>query len=417
MNGLGFISFFVFSCLLLFAVNDVFFFNLGYLTALMYYSFILLWMLIGYRLTLREAVFHLLIIFMCDHCLKQIFSNLIWMPYWQQFPNLLNHPLLMSLVQAGIWTAHALVCSLLLLTVRKHILLSNAKDLNWNRILLMLPAVIPVLYISYMLLNLEHDPWTTVLLIEAVSSFCGLILIISQEKSYLAGVYQLEIANLENAMQSQYDRYLISTEAAEQINQACHDFKNQLIAFREDNCNSQEEDYVRELEKTMNKYRAVYHTGNSVLDGVLYEKGRLAEAASAQLLCFADGNLLTRLRPVDLCTLVGNLLDNAIEACANIENLTDRSVILKITQFRHYALIRCENPFRGSLRQEGAAFLTTKQNTHTHGYGLKGIQHVVETYAGGMTVETEGARFILSILIPLAGEDSPIADHTIKTTF
>lgn len=394
-----------FSILLLTLINLVFYQHLGYLTALMYYSFVLGWILAGYQINIKIAVFDLLIFFMSGHCLKQIFGNLAAASFCQVM-NTNAYQIRAFIFQILLWVVFGLILTSILVKIRDQIRTMDLQRLTWNRIFLMLPAVIPVLYISYMTIFLNRDPTPTELIIEAVSSFCGLILIISQERAHLASLYQLEISQLENAMRSQYERYLVSSETAEKVNQACHDLKNQMIAFRMGTCVSEEEVYIREIEKTIHKYRTVYHTDNGVLDGLLFEKGRQAEAVRTQLVCFADGSLLAHIRPVDLCTLIGNLLDNAIEACVQLDESDSRTVILKVTQFRQFALIRCENPYSGNLLMDGFSFISTKQEQQAHGYGLKGIRHVVQEYNGEMDIETDSGRFVISILIPLSENDS-----------
>lgn len=400
--GARFIGYQIISIVLLYFINSVFYEHLGYPTALLYFSYIFLWILVGYRIPIRATVFHLLIFFMSGHCLKQIFGNIIWASFWREIPEIIGNPTVELFSQMVVWTVFGLIYVFFLVNIRKQVQNMDPRHLTWNRIALMIPAIIPVLYISYLTITLDRDPTVTELMIEAVSSFCGLLLIINQERAHLASIYRVEIAELENSMHSQYERYLVSTEAAEQINQACHDIKNQLLAFRGKESSPEQEGYFRELEITINKYKAVYHTGNGVLDGLLYEKGKRAQETGTQLLCFADGTLLVQMSPVDLCTLVGNLLDNALEACAKTENAADRSVLLKVTEFREYVLLRCENSNAEQLMHVGQEFLSTKMDGNQHGYGLKGIRHVVEEYGGDMTIDSESGRFVVSILLPLA---------------
>lgn len=401
ISGGGYILYCVVSVLLINIINLVFYRNLGYLTALLYYLFVLLWMLVGYRLQLRAAVFHILIIFMSGHCLKQIFGNLMAASFWKQTPSLIINNVLAPIPQIVGWTIFGLLLGFILVKIRHEVETMEPQHLTWNRIALMVPAAIPVLYISYMTVFLNRDPTVTELLIEAVSSFCGLVLIIGQERANLANVYKLEIAELENSMRNQYERYLVSTEAAEQINQACHDLKNQILAFRSQGNELEQQSYLSELEQSINKYQAVYHTGNGVLDGLLFEKGKIAGQNGTRLLCFADGALLDRLDPVDLCTLFGNLLDNAIEACDKNQNPSDRKITLKVTEFREFVLTRCENPFSGEMLNVGQDFLSTKVANKPHGFGLKGIRHVVDKYGGDMTIDLQNRKFVVSILLPI----------------
>lgn len=399
-TGIKFFLFLFFSAAILYLVNRVFYAHLGYPTALLFYTFLFGWILIGYRLDLRAASFHLLIFFMSGHCLKQIFGNIIWAKFWQSMPVVTGSLSAMQAVQIGAWLVYGVLYGLILIYIRRFVREVEPRTLTWNRIVLMVPAVIPVLYISYLTITLDRDPTVTELMIEAVSSFCGLLIIINQERAYLASSYQIEIARLENAMRNQYESYLISTEAAERINQACHDLKNQMIALRDPNNSSERNGYLQEMEKTINKYQSAYHTGDGVLDGVLYEKGRRAEEMGAQLVSLVDGTLLSGMRPVDVCTLVGNLLDNALEACEKNPDQEKRTVMLKVTGFKDYVLLRCENPITEELVPAGSDYLSTKADADHHGWGLKGIRHVVSAYQGELTIDTVDQRFVVSFLLP-----------------
>ncbi len=105
---------------------------------------------------------------------------------------------------------------------------------------------------------------------------------------------------------------------------------------------------------------------------------------------------------VDLYSLFGNAIDNAIEAVSkeNDENL--KTINLIVRGVHSLITIRVENYFTGNiiLNQEGLP-ITTKKDRDYHGYGLKSIKYIVEKYNGDFRINIEDNIFSLSILFSI----------------
>lgn len=80
-----------------------------------------------------------------------------------------------------------------------------------------------------------------------------------------------------------------------------------------------------------------------------------------------------------MCTITGNLLDNAIRAAKDIENA---SIEFVMRQHENKMVIKVKNPYRGVLKRREDVFETTKQNKNRHGIGLEHIKKIVEQYHG-----------------------------------
>ena len=76
----------------------------------------------------------------------------------------------------------------------------------------------------------------------------------------------------------------------------------------------------KKIEKSVQIYSAIVRTGNEILDTILTEKSLICENSGIHINCVADGSLLAFMNPVDLYTLFGNALDNAIEAVRKLES-------------------------------------------------------------------------------------------------
>jgi sensor histidine kinase regulating citrate/malate metabolism len=104
---------------------------------------------------------------------------------------------------------------------------------------------------------------------------------------------------------------------------------------------------------------------------------------------------------MDLCSVFGNALDNAIESALKIDDLEKRLIKIAIYSKNKLLLIRIENFFLNPLQIFNGNFLTTKKDTQYHGYGLKSIKSIVEKYGGSVSITTNNNWFRLVILIPI----------------
>ena len=135
---------------------------------------------------------------------------------------------------------------------------------------------------------------------------------------------------------------------------------------------------------------------------LLTGKSLYCQKHGIHLTTVADGTVLAGVSPMDLCTLVGNALDNAIESVKKIEDREKRLIHVAVSRQKNFALLRFENCFEGELTFENGLPRTTKGNTDYHGYGLKSIRRTAQKYGGTVTVNTRKNWFELKILLPLA---------------
>ncbi len=216
---------------------------------------------------------------------------------------------------------------------------------------------------------------------------------------------------LRRQLQEQYE---FSKKNIDIINQKCHDIKHQIAALRMVRDRREQDAGLEEIERSVLIYDAVSKTGNEVLDTVLTEKSLLCERAHISWTCMAQGDLLDFMTPVDIYTLFGNALDNAVEGSCTVRDTARRSVAVTVLNRHGAAFIQIENYFDGVLTIENGLPRTTKTDERSHGFGIKSIQSIAERYGGIMNISTEDGIFLLSILIPIpvqaeAGQSRPDA--------
>lgn len=232
---------------------------------------------------------------------------------------------------------------------------------------------------------------------------CAFILILQSdilERRNLEG----EVGVLQYAIRQQEEQFKLSKETIDLINVKCHDMRHRLNALREGRVLQPEE--IRELEQNISVYSANIRTGNKVLDLILTEKSLTCEKQGIRLSCVADGERLSFMSEGELYCLFGNIIENAVEAVARLEEEDKRTISLVIKSREDLLLIQAENYYAGEIRFENRLPVTTKDDKRYHGFGMKSIELIVHKYGGELTCRAEGGIFRLSILMPLRGQKS-----------
>ena len=197
-------------------------------------------------------------------------------------------------------------------------------------------------------------------------------------------------------------QYEFSRENMELMNRRFHDIKHQLAAISQlENSSGRKAAYVKELENMMHASDNYAQTGNEALDTILTEKGLYCTAHDIRWTCVADGSFLGFIDVMDLYTLMGNALDNAVESVEKSGNPETRFISVNIRQEKAFALIQIKNYMEGTLQFRENLPVTSKADAENHGFGMKSIRSIAEKYHGTVTITAEDNIFTLNILIPL----------------
>jgi sensor histidine kinase regulating citrate/malate metabolism len=121
---------------------------------------------------------------------------------------------------------------------------------------------------------------------------------------------------------------------------------------------------------------------------------------------FSNGKFLEK---IDICTIFGNLLDNAIEAAAKVEKVENRWIHLKTATKQSHIIIKVTNSFSGEVRKEAGQFASTKHRKG-HGLGLLSIETCLKKYSGKMEIETVGDHFRVIVMIPIPESKRPVRE-------
>ncbi|MBQ3558170.1 MAG: GHKL domain-containing protein [Agathobacter sp.] len=212
---------------------------------------------------------------------------------------------------------------------------------------------------------------------------------------------RMELESVQNVLQNQYLQYKQSRESIELINYKYHDLKHQIEVLRKEQDPEKRNAFLNQMEDEIKQYELQNKTGNSVLDTVLTSKSMYCDSHGITLTSVVDGQLLDFMETMDICSIFGNALDNAIESVLKIEEKEKRLIHVTVSQQKAFVMIRVENYFEGGLKYAAGQLKTTKKDAAFHGYGIKSIRYTVNKYDGAVDIDTRDNWFNLKILIPL----------------
>ena len=204
-----------------------------------------------------------------------------------------------------------------------------------------------------------------------------------------------------------YQRELIETHYAEvenmynQIRGWRHDYRNHIQVMKA-YASAGNMDAIREyldmLDTDLNTVDTVVKTGNAMADAILNSKISLAQSRGINVQCDAHIPVRLKMSELDLCCIIGNLFDNAIEASLPLPE--DQRLIRVYMDMKGTQLYISFTNFTAAkkLPKVGKLFRSTKGDGH--GFGLVRIDQIIERLDGYLTRNSEDGAFTTEILIP-----------------
>lgn len=189
-----------------------------------------------------------------------------------------------------------------------------------------------------------------------------------------------------------------------------HDMKNTLAVIQRLSAGEGDgelQEYLSELNRGLEKLEVRFGTGNTVVDTLLNMKFHEAVRDVPDLRMDADKLLFPqgiRIHSYDIGVILGNAVDNAIEACRKLkakEPGADAFIRISSLQKGNLLIMKVENSFDGRLvrRRQEEFPITDKADKKSHGIGLANIKSTAEKYQGTMDFKVKGRVFILSVMM------------------
>ena len=255
-----------------------------------------------------------------------------------------------------------------------------------------------LMFSVYNVLNLSKIPH--ILIFFSLTIFILIFLIVflySKNTMFLREQEQkdkMQIAQL----QQQFAYYQEKLKDEEKVRSVYHDMKNHLLVLQRQINSPETAEMVEKLQSQVAMYEDYEHTGNDILDIILKEKSETAREKHIALSVTADLNGVDFIEPLDISTIFGNRLDNAIEASEKLPE-EQRAILVKAGKMQNFFSVLIEN---NCLQDSGnTKSRTTKTDDFFHGFGISNMRNAAEKYGGQLTTKCESGKFLLKILLPI----------------
>ncbi len=283
------------------------------------------------------------------------------------------------------------LCVLIVLAITKR----RRTAITLSFLLTLTPGYIAgiVLGLSFCMHVLSGDEVMPVpILVSAIGLlYVNIVIVLYAERAKSASDQKLqaELAEHHYAMQEQYYTQLRSEQ--EETRAMFHDINKYMQAMRtlaaEGNV-AEVNQMMAETQELFDSLTTVVDVGNSVVSVILNEYREITEDADISFTFDVSVPQNLGISAVDLYVLMGNTLDNAVEACASVP-AEERYIRIQMRTYHNILFYQIENPFAEGYPQ--------RSRGKNHGYGLQNVRKCVEKHDGHMSVSQNDNKFVLSM--------------------
>lgn len=209
-----------------------------------------------------------------------------------------------------------------------------------------------------------------------------------------------ELIKTKFQLKQQEEDYKNIEEKYKETLEIRHDVKNHILCA----LSLAEENNIEELKTFLKKYsnesigslKTFVLTKNNILNAIINSKFSEAENKNIDAKCIVD-NDIDFSNDADICTVLSNLLDNAIEACER--NNKPSKIALNVSKLEDEIIIVIRNTVDKNILEDNPELRTSKSDKKMHGFGISSVRKVLEKYNGTLTYELENDVFVTKVLI------------------
>lgn len=262
--------------------------------------------------------------------------------------------------------------------------------------------IITIQIISIFLLQTMLDSFTVKDSLNYISlsiSLIGIIFInISMFNFFESYEDKIKLKYLETLKQQEQENYKLLALSHKQVKELKHDIENQfsvLNGLMKSGDNAAAMQYLDKLNSYVRTANRICYTGNNVIDSIVNIKGSLAQTYGIEFICKV--NIITSIKAdeLELCRIIGNGLDNAIEGCQRVD-VQNKHICFSISEDREKLMIVISNT---SDEVDTTALSSTKKEKGLHGIGISSIKSSVERLDGLVKFDYADGIFKLNIMV------------------
>jgi len=196
--------------------------------------------------------------------------------------------------------------------------------------------------------------------------------------------------------------YVAAKESYETNAKLYHDMNNHFLllqSYLKENRVEEAEAYLKKLSGGGMKYDYERYTGIEAIDYILSQKQEKAENNRIHMKIHGEYPKDCKIDPVDLCTILTNLLDNAVEACMKQPEGEPREIQVTIRRLHQFIIIKIANSSIVSPDIRNGKLHTSKKDRNLHGWGMRSVLSAVEKYQGTVQYEYREKIFTVSAML------------------
>ena len=276
------------------------------------------------------------------------------------------------------------------------------KESEW----LLLSFDLAISIIAYITMNYSIYSSNS-LLSNFFTALCGAAIIIINITMYIvlskfSNRYKIQMENTLLRQQVEYhaDVILETKKQYDELQKVRHDFNNTVNVIRTLNTEgkgSEIEEYIQEYLKSQTVSKTMIKTGNSFVDAVINSKLSEAQQDGIKVSISAISDLKSE-HNIDLCSLIGNLLDNAVRAS---KESSQKVIKLDIRREGESVVIAVKNTIDSSVLSKNPDLVSDKQDKKNHGYGTKIIREIAKKHSGFADFYEEDGYFCCNVMLYL----------------
>lgn len=211
--------------------------------------------------------------------------------------------------------------------------------------------------------------------------------------------YDIKVRALEQQARLQYEYYLQQKQKYNQTIQILHDVNRHIQSIEELCVSGNTEEtrrYATQIGGILKPLIPMKYTGNAILDILLSDKVRQMEDKDIEFFADLGGISFDFMEAIDITTIFGNLLDNALEACEAISDKPDKKIVLTAERFQEIVSVTVENdcnPVRWR------ADMPVSEKGENRGIGLLNVQKSIDKYDGNLRLRESGGKFVAEFFL------------------
>lgn len=180
-----------------------------------------------------------------------------------------------------------------------------------------------------------------------------------------------------------------------------HDIKNHLVilsSLMEEEEFNKARQYVKKIQEPIKALDQRRYTGNCIINSIMNDKAKKAKLFDISLNIKVVGNFMTAIEDIDWCSILANLLDNAIEACEKV-TVEERRIDFSLVRKDEMIILDISNPYCGNVKLMDGKLYTLKEDKMLHGIGMESVKYSVEKNNGTLEYSFKDHIFRVNIVL------------------